>query len=244
VGFQCQQFYLKDDRCAMKVSTDSLLLGAWVSLGHLAKIADFGCGCGILALMMAQRCGSEVVITAIELDPEAAAQAADNVAASPWPHQVQVLRGDICDVTTHFDLVISNPPYFAQSLASSNPRRALARQGEGLALQGWFDRAAAATTAQGQIAMVVPASQWSALQHHSQHQGWWVARCCSVTTVAQKAPKLVLAQWQRDPIATEHQQLVIQQQGRYTDQFRQLTGAFYLTVAASAAPALACPGQK
>lgn len=242
MGFQCQQFYLKDDHCAMKVSTDSLLLGAWVAIGQSKRIADFGCGCGILAIMLAQRSGTDAEITAIERDQAAAAQAAENVAASPWPNKVQVHQLDIRNVKQpQFDLVISNPPYFAQSLASRNQQRALARQGEGVDLPGWFSCAAAATSANGQIAMVIPSAQWPQLRDFSEQLGWYVARCCMVTTVAHKAPKLVLAQWQRSPVVTEQQQLVIQQQGSYTDQFRQLTGAFYLAGAPSAAPTPAGP---
>ncbi len=245
MGFQCQQFYLKDDRCAMKVSTDSLLLGAWVDIGAAKRLADFGCGCGILALMLAQRSGADAEITAIERDQAAAAQAAENVAASPWPDKVQVQQQDIQRVKQpQFDLVISNPPYFAQSLASSNSQRALARQGAGLDLTEWFSCAAAATTANGQIAMVIPSAQWPQLRAVTQQQGWYVARYCMVTTVAHKAPKLVLAQWQRQPTVTEQQQLVIQQQGGYTAEFRQLTGAFYLAGAPSAAPTPACPAKK
>lgn len=237
MGFQCQQFYLKDDRCAMKVNTDSLLLGAWVSLEGAERMADFGCGCGILALMLSQRSTESAVISAIESDPPAAEQATENVLASPWPHKVRVIHQDIrACAPQQFDLVISNPPYFPQSLASATSQRALARQGQGLSLNDWFTHAATATTATGQIAMVVPASQWQALRHYSEQIGWSVARYCEVITVAHRAPKLVLAQWQREAVVTEQQQLVIQQHGRYTDQFRQLTGAFYLAGAASEAP--------
>jgi tRNA1Val (adenine37-N6)-methyltransferase len=245
VGFQCQQFYLKDDRCAMKVSTDSLLLGAWVSLEGSKLMADFGCGCGILALMLAQRSPAESRIRAIERDQAAAQQAAENVAASPWPEKVQVVHQDIrSSGLESFDLVLSNPPYFPQSLASADSQRALARQGDQLSLPAWFDGMAAATKPAGQLAMVVPASQWQALERHSQQQGWFLARCCRVTTVAHKAAKLVLAQWQRETIATEQQQLVIQQHGRYTDQFRQLTGAFYLAGAVNAVPIPVYPERK
>lgn len=232
MGFQCQQFYLKDDRCAMKVSTDSLLLGAWVAIGSAKRIADFGCGCGILALMLAQRTTAATEIIALERDPAAAAQAVENVAASPWPAKVQVRQQDIRTATLEpVDLVISNPPYFPQSLPSTDRQRALARQGDGLDLLDWFACAAAATVATGQLAMVVPTTQWATLRDYSAQQGWALSRCCWVTSVAHKAPKLVLAQWQRGAAVTEEQQLVIQHQGRYTDQFRQLTGAFYLAAA-------------
>ena len=242
MGFQCQQFYLKDDRCAMKVSTDSLLLGAWVELSAVARVADFGCGCGILALMIAQRTSANVTIYAIERDQQAAQQAADNVAASPWPEKVRVVHQDIRHSSAElFDLVISNPPYFSGSLASSDNQRALARQGDYLDLNDWFACAAAATSANGQIAMVVPAIQWQRLHQFSQQQGWSVARCCQVSTVAHKAPKLVLAQWQRDRIATTYEQLLIQNNGCYTDQFRQLTGAFYLVGTTSGDPVPVCP---
>ena len=246
MGFQCQQFYLKDDRCAMKVSTDSLLLGAWVAIDDCQYGADFGCGCGILALMLAQRGGPQLRIIAIERDPEATAQAAENVALSPWPEQVQVVHADISQYASpRFDLVISNPPYFPNALASPNRQRALARQGAGLDLCDWFDCASAATTASGQIAMVVAASHWPRLAQHSYQQQWFVRRYCEVKSVTHKPTKLVLVQWQRQPCVTERQALTIMEGGKYTDQFRQLTGAFYLaglaTESTSADPALRCP---
>lgn len=123
MGFQCRQFYLKDDRCAMKVSTDSLLFGAWVRTQGVNSVADFGSGCGILALMLAQRTASLARIDAVEYEADAAQQAQENVTASPWPNKVRVWCADVLQFSPahgHYDLVVMNPPYFAAHLASSN----------------------------------------------------------------------------------------------------------------------------
>ncbi|OZB35198.1 MAG: methyltransferase, partial [Alishewanella sp. 34-51-39] len=96
-GFQCKQFYIGHQHCAMKVGTDALLLGAWATLPTALQttpaMLDIGCGSGILSLMLAQRTGGQIPITAVELDTRAAAQAAANVALSPWPDAIRVIKG-------------------------------------------------------------------------------------------------------------------------------------------------------
>src|SRR5690606_41396291 len=95
MGFQCRQFYLKDDQCAMKVSTDSLPFGAWVEIAAAQRLLDLGTGCGILALMLAQRSILSAHIDAAELDARAAAAAQENVTASPGANKATVVHGDV-----------------------------------------------------------------------------------------------------------------------------------------------------
>ena len=98
----------------MKVNTDSMLLGSWAQPGNAKRVLDIGTGSGILALMMAQKASSAAQITAVDIDGLAAAQAAQNFAASPWSTQLQALTGDITSLTLsgRFDVIITNPPYF------------------------------------------------------------------------------------------------------------------------------------
>ena len=93
--FQFKQFTVWHDRCAMKVGTDAVLLGAWVRVDDACRMLDIGCGCGLIALMAAQR-NAEAKVVAVEIDAEAAGQAQENVAKSPWAERIEVVRADVC----------------------------------------------------------------------------------------------------------------------------------------------------
>lgn len=112
-GFTFKQFFVAHDRCAMKVGTDGILLGAWAPVAGVKRILDIGTGSGLLALMLAQRTDENVIIDAVELDVDAAQQAQENIAQSPWMHRVSVHTEDaqqwIPRQTVRFDLIISNP---------------------------------------------------------------------------------------------------------------------------------------
>ena len=133
--FQFQQFRIEQGDCAQKVSTDACLLGAAADLTGARRVFDLGTGTGLLALMAAQRAPA-AIIEAIEIDPAAAAQAARNVAASPWAGRVVVhplsLAAYAATGPGQFSHIICNPPFFRRSLAPPDAARATARhEGEG-----------------------------------------------------------------------------------------------------------------
>ena len=115
----------------MKVGTDGILLGAWADVSDCQRILDMGTGTGLVALMLAQRSHEYCQIEAIELDLLAAQQAQENFQASPWHNRLHLTRQDVqtyCLQTAHqFDLIVANPPYFAQGVECKNDERALAR---------------------------------------------------------------------------------------------------------------------
>ena len=115
------------DRCAMKVGTDGVLLGAWADVVSARNILDIGTGTGLISLMMAQRCNAR--IRAVDIDADAVEQARGNVAASPWQDRIEVELQDICHFTseTLFDVIVSNPPYFTDSLKCPGKQRNIAR---------------------------------------------------------------------------------------------------------------------
>ncbi|WP_339878455.1 tRNA1(Val) (adenine(37)-N6)-methyltransferase [Pseudidiomarina gelatinasegens] len=234
MGFQCQQFYLKDDQCAMKVSTDSLLFGAWVDVTGSVRIADFGTGCGVLALMLAQRAEASASIDAIELDVAAAQQARDNVAASPWPEKITVYQGDVLAFATKqgdYDLVVMNPPYFPNHLPSSASKRSLARQGEGDIWQRWLAHAASQIHNQGRIALVAPMQALETIFTEAQALGLHACRQLQVQSVVGKSPYLVLLELRPTTVAdcNENETLVIRNpDNKYTNEYAKLTADFYL----------------
>lgn len=142
--FRFKQFQIDDTLCGMKIGTDGVLLGAWAEVGECHDmtqgqphhIIDVGCGSGLIALMMAQRCPTAIV-TAVEIDTEAAATARANAMSSPWARRVNIMQGDVLDWHPTDDCaggltIVSNPPFFIENLHSPSGARALARHGEGL----------------------------------------------------------------------------------------------------------------
>jgi SAM-dependent methyltransferase len=131
--FRFKQFAVRQDRCPMKVGTDGVLLGAWAEVrpGD-RRMLDVGTGTGLIALMLAQR--SAAWITAVDIDVECATQAAENFAASPWADRLDAVSVAVqrYDPVEKFDLIVSNPPYYVDSLLSPDEGRNTARHAAGL----------------------------------------------------------------------------------------------------------------
>ena len=128
-GFTFKQFHIDHSRCAMKVGTDGTLLGAWVRLPATTRsILDVGTGSGLIAIMAAQR-SAEAHITAIDIDADCVAQARLNAEASPWNSRISVQHTSLQEFATEerFDVIVSNPPYFIDSLTSPDAGRTTAR---------------------------------------------------------------------------------------------------------------------
>lgn len=111
--FHFKQFSIRQDHAAMKVGTDAVLLGAWVSHSKAKNILDIGCGTGLLTLMMAQRFENSF-ITGIEIDPDAMLDAKYNIDNSEWGDRIQLINESISNYTldSKVDLIITNPPFF------------------------------------------------------------------------------------------------------------------------------------
>ncbi len=135
--FRFKQFTVQQDRSAMKVCTDSCILGAWTAL-HLKKeraILDIGTGTGLLPLMLAQKNGS--MIDAIESDPESATQAMENTRQSKWSDRIRVIHGDVLHHRPEslYDFIITNPPFFESDLRSPKEFKNRTKHDESLTLQ-------------------------------------------------------------------------------------------------------------
>jgi tRNA1Val (adenine37-N6)-methyltransferase len=134
--FRFKQFIIRQDRCAMKVCTDSCILGAWAvsRLKDTLKILDIGTGTGLLPLMLAQK--SNGTMDAIESDPEAAAQARENIAESPWRDQIRIIENDVrlFSFEDKYDFIISNPPFYESDLRSPVTKKNKAKHDESLTL--------------------------------------------------------------------------------------------------------------
>jgi tRNA1Val (adenine37-N6)-methyltransferase len=126
--FSFKQFTICQDKCAFKVGTDGVLLGAYAEIGGKVRILDIGTGTGLIALMLAQRSLAEIF--AIEPDRDSFEQATANVSQSRWDNRIKVINSDLQSFdpgNIRFDLIVTNPPYFIDSLKNPDPGKASAR---------------------------------------------------------------------------------------------------------------------
>jgi|JI10StandDraft_1071094.scaffolds.fasta_scaffold13749_7 tRNA1Val (adenine37-N6)-methyltransferase len=222
--FRFKQFTVKQDRCAMKVSTDGNLLGAWTRYDGASRILDIGTGTGLLALIAAQR-NQQAHIDAVELDPDAAAQARENVAESPWPQRIMVHHADVRTWKTNalYDLVLCNPPFYKGHIPSSEDRTAMAKHDGMLSLAALLSTMARLTVAEARISMIVPTDRLAELEKVSATEGFSLSRICEVSYRLGKPPKRVLIELSRGNHAPVLEELTVETgTGKPTPEFRAL----------------------
>lgn len=197
--FDFKQFSVSDEHCGMKVGTDSVLLGVWAELpSGPTSIVDLGAGSGLLSLMAAQRC-PQAMITAVEIDPDACADARANADASPFGSRIGVVCADAMAYkpARQPDLIICNPPYFDSTLVSPDARRAAARHGAGFDAVGALRFASAHLSPTGTLAMVTPADGWQQLVFEAEMLRLHLRRICRVATRTGKPATRTLWQFSR-----------------------------------------------
>ncbi len=232
-GFTFKQFFVAHDRCAMKVGTDGVLLGAWAPVEQATRILDIGTGSGLIAMMLAQRTPPSVLIDAAELDLPAAEQAKENFRASPWAERLNVFAQDINLVAqTHparYDLIVSNPPYFESAVACRDEARNTARYTETLTHSALLQCAETLLRAQGLFYVVLPYDIGLTLERNAHQQGWFTSRRLAVRDRPGKPLNRLLLALSRQPVETDSQELDLREkEGVYSPAFRSLIADFYL----------------
>lgn len=157
-SFAFKQFIIKQDKCAMKVGTDAVLLGAWVIPNGSKQILDIGTGTGVVALMLAQK--TEAHIDAIDIDENAFIQAKQNVSESKFANQVSVIHSSLQDyskiTSNKYNLIVTNPPYFEQSLKSSDEQRSFARHADVLPFEELIEGVTKLLDQKGKFCLILP----------------------------------------------------------------------------------------
>ncbi len=161
--FQFKQFSVAQDRCAMKVGTDAVLLGAWSALDHMPNtILDIGSGTGILALIMAQRSTAEL-IDALEIDADAYEQCVHNFETSDWGDRLFCYHASldefVGEIENTYDLIISNPPFYTDHFKSRNEARNKARFEDALPFEELLTSVSKLLSVTGQLNVIIPFSE-------------------------------------------------------------------------------------
>ncbi|MEG1402390.1 methyltransferase [Bacteroides sp.] len=190
--FQFKQFTVWHDKCAMKVGTDGVLLGAWAPAKDALRILDIGTGTGLVALMLAQR--SQATITALEIDKDASIQAIENIERSPWQSRIEVVRADFKSYrpALAFDLIVSNPPYFIDSMKCPDGQRSTARHTNELSYEDLIEGVSVLLGHNGTFCIVIPTDVSEKVKNIALEYHLYPERQLFVITKPGAAPKRTL----------------------------------------------------
>ena len=222
--FQFKQFKIEQDECAMKVGTDGVLLGAWARGG--LSVLDVGTGTGVIALMMAQRYPDAHVL-GIDIDEGAVRQATINIQASPFIHQIHIVQTKVQEMDESyagcFDAIVSNPPFFIDSLQAPDHQRNVARHTETLTYADLMKATRRLLSNDGEVSVIVPFDYRRRMDDEAIFQGFFPSRVCAVKTTPTKPVRRYLLAYKKQPCPCEQTELVIGD-----ELYLSLTSDFYL----------------
>lgn len=214
----------------MKISTDSVLIGAWADAKKAKAILDIGTGTGIIALMLAQR--SSAKIDAIDICKDACSQAKENFSQSKWNKRLNVHHTSVQNFfpLKIYDVIVSNPPFFSCPLSHKEKDGAQARFTHKLSFTELADDVIRLLAPKGSFYVILPIKEGAHFTNEAEKRKLYLTQYTWVkTTSRKKFPKRILMQFEffRQPIQ-EDNLLVIQSDNRYTDEYKELTKEYYM----------------
>jgi tRNA1Val (adenine37-N6)-methyltransferase len=228
--FQFKQFKIHQDKTAMKVGTDGVLLGAWADCEEATHILDIGTGTGLISLMLAQK-NKSAQITAIEIDNDAARQAMQNVNESPWQDRVTVIQTNLLDFDSieKFDLVISNPPFFNNTFKAETDARNKARQTDSLSFDTLLARTASLLTESGKASFILPFSEKENFIDLAKEQQLFLNKILYVKGNVNTEIKRILVTFSFKETTIEEETISIEiSRHNYTQEYIELVQDFYI----------------
>jgi tRNA1Val (adenine37-N6)-methyltransferase len=216
----------------MKVSTDACIQGAWTPVtSGVKRVLDIGTGTGLLSLMLAQR-NDQALIEAVELDKEAALQAEQNVASSPWSDRITIIHADVKDYTFRhkFDLIICNPPFFNNSLLGKTDERNHARHTLSLSFHELFEVIRNNLSETGYVSILFPMAEHTQWKTIVEKNGWSIYHYLNIQPKPGSAPNRIVSLCAPNTMQlTQSEDLLIRDNaGQYTPEFIHLLRPFYL----------------
>jgi len=232
MSFRFRQFEVEDSFSTMKVGTDAMLLGAWVQPGNARSILDIGTGCGVLALMMAQ--GSEAKIDAVDIHEPSVNEAEHNVSGSPWSGRIRVLCRPVEEharlAGKQYDLIITNPPFFIDSLKPSSPKKLMAKHEDSLSLKTLLESSLCLMHKGSSLALILPPPGGLVFTKMAKDKGLSLSRRLLVRPLPSKPFHRVLMEFTTEPVTevTEDELTIFSVKGIYSEKYLILTQNFHL----------------
>ncbi len=231
--FQFKQFKIEQNKCAMKVSTDACIQGAWSDVPLTAKrVLDIGTGTGLLSLMLAQK-NCDIIIDAVEINSDAAYQAKENFIASPWAKRLRVIEVDIKSFEQggQYDYIICNPPFFNNSLQSLVAARNVARHTSELSYIQLLDTISSLLSAKGSASILLPIAEHDIWEDLLRQYGWCINKQLDIQPLPYKPKNRVVSICSRKFSVKQQETLCIYEEpGKYTEAFAKLLSPYYLNL--------------
>jgi tRNA1Val (adenine37-N6)-methyltransferase len=230
--FKFKQFVIEQDRCAMKIGTDGVLLGAWVDVSNVANILDIGTGTGVIAIMLAQR-SAGAHVDGVEIDADAAIQAKENMDRSPFAARLSVAHGSIQDFAKtaeyKYDLIVSNPPFFTGGTFSANQDKNNVRHTVKLPHGDLLLATHRLLNPKGRFCVVLPFLEGLRFCEIARSYHFYCTKMTEVLPKKDKGVERLLLQFELDEKETIKDELVIQHDKRndFTNEYQALCKEFY-----------------
>ncbi len=229
--FRFKQFTIKQQKTAMKLSTDAVMLGAWIDAKKPKNILDIGTGTGILSIMSAQKFPL-AHITAIEIDFDAFSEASENIANCKWNKQIKILNTDFFDFCKtskeKYDLIISNPPYFDNQLKPANKQKRIAKHSDTLPFDKMIAQVSRILAQTGMFSVIIPAGNAHLFTHLCAQNNLFLCRKTLIFPNEYKKANRVLLQFSSRILPIKNNSIRIRQKLLYSNEYLKLTKDFYL----------------
>jgi tRNA1Val (adenine37-N6)-methyltransferase len=199
-------------------------------VANAERILDIGTGTGLIALMLAQRCGAEIV--AVEPDEESFIQCCENVEACPWKERITPVRTSLQNYryAVPFDLIVSNPPYFSDSLRNPDPRKSAARHNDTLSAPDLLEGVSRLLSAEGSFQLILPYVEGTLFITEAQAYGFYCNRILKIRPLPNSEIRRLILSFSRRSQKVSEKFLTIEHGPRheFTEEYKRLTGDFYL----------------
>lgn len=227
--FRFKQFAIRHCSSAMKVGTDGVLLGAWTAPENAGIIWDIGCGSGLISLMLAQRSNARII--GIEIDPDAASEAKLNTENSPWADRLSIITADAVSALPDLpmpDLIVSNPPFFTESLKAPDRTRSIARHEGSLGVESLIEISARHLSPDGRLCFIAPTERADDIELFCTLNRLHTIRRTDIRTAETKNPVRTLWEISRKVRPTTYETKSLRDKsGDYSKWYRSLTTDYY-----------------
>lgn len=215
----------------MKVGTDGVLLGAWAETSDASAILDIGTGTGLVAIMLAQR--ANATIDAIDIDKDACIQASENISSSPWKDKITVHHSSLqqyaVDAQKTYDLIVTNPPYFGNSLKTPDEQRNLARHNDSLSITDILQGVNKLLSPQGRFIIILPYIEAQLFIVEASMYHLYCNRKLVIKTLPTKKPVRIIMEFGKTREKLVEDMLSIHGSStEYTEEYINLTKDYYL----------------